>query len=138
MVGKTKGLAELTGKYIGKSFEEINCLEMAHNFYKEIGGDFPDKFKNYNLYNYIEYWELDRENAVETLNELWESLPGEDVSVDDIKQFDFLMMQDIQTENIYIAILIQNNMVMVSSLKEGVRMSFIGERHKVLKARRIL
>lgn len=138
MVGqKTEiSLAELTGKYVSKSFDECPCMTLVHDFYHDLGVDFPDSYGVYTLENYLYFWQKDPKRMIEALLDFLDTLGSSAEGA--YQRFDLLAVQELQNKNIYIAIYLENNLIITSHLTVGVRVLRLGRLQKVVKARRLI
>lgn len=138
-MGQTINLSELTGKYVGKQFNEFSCMKLMHDFCHDIGFDMPGDFDGLTLDNYMEFWERDKKEAIKKLFLFFMTL-GENVfDFSKIKRFDLLIMEETNGDkkNMYPALYMGGNICMTSNINSGVKMFHIGAIHKVVLARRI-
>ena len=63
-----KKFAEITGKYINKSFKEYSCMGFLYAFYTELGVFVPNSFEDLTLDNYASSYKKDpRETQIRML-----------------------------------------------------------------------
>jgi hypothetical protein len=134
MVGQQTSLAELTGRYVGKSFSECSCMELAYSWYTEIGVDVPFSFDGLTVDNYFPVWEKDRKAVINIMLELFSTLGEPVADFTRLQRHDLLAVQE--KNNIYAAIYLENSMAITSNIAYGVRVFFLGKRHRVIAARR--
>lgn len=136
MVGQKIKLADMTGKYVGKSFAECTCMRLAYGWYHDIGIDVPDSFGDLNIENYLAAWNADKKKTLASMVELFLTLgkPVEDLNA--LKKHDLLAVEE--EGNLYAAISLGGKMAITSHYIEGVRVFFLGERHRVVLARRMI
>lgn len=135
MVGKTKNLAELTSKYVGKSYTEYPCMVLIYSFYKDLDINIPNNFEDVNLDNYIDLWESDRENTFHKLLKFVNNI-GKEICITKLKKYDFLIISD-KNNNIYVGIYLYNNMFITSNVQVGVKISHLGKYNTIVKAIRL-
>jgi len=128
-------LSKITGKYVGQSFEKCNCMELVYNWFSDLEIKLPDKYKDLDLYSYMDNWEKDKKGTIKTMLELFRTL-GTEVNIKKIKKYDLLAVQE--KGNIYAAIAIGVNTIITSHINKGVKVSKLGKYHKVILARRLI
>lgn len=131
---KKINLAELTAKYVGKPFSEYSCWELTRQFYSDLGIDFPKEFEEYTIENYFEKLHQNEQKGFNAFLRFMDTI-GEPCI--DLKMYDMVAIQDIN-KNIYVGIYLHTNLVLVSNIHMGVRVSHLGEYNTVVKSRRLL
>ena len=130
-----KGFGQITRKYIGKSFEECNCLELLYNIYTDLGIKVPDKYKGFDLKTYFKYWESNPDQAIKDMIELFETI-GEEVNPKYLKRGDLIVVdfKKIRWPAIYLG----ENKIMSVSMQHGARVLIIGKTIFPVIARRLI
>lgn len=130
-----ESLTKMTGRYIGKSFEDCGCLQLVHSWYHNIGFDFPDKYKDLELNTYMLNWQEDRKGTIDKMMELFKTL-GTKIDVNKIQRHDLLAVKE--KGNIYAAVALATNTAITSHIVTGVKIFKLGKLHQVLIARRLI
>ena len=129
-----KGFGKITRKYLGKSFDECNCLQLLYNIYKKMGFEVSDKYKNYDLKTYVKYWEENPEQATKDMIELFKTY-GKKVDIRFLKRGDAIIVEYKCIK--FPAIYIGDNNIMSVSKELGVRVVSLGRIIQPVMARRL-
>lgn len=132
-----KGFGLVTRKYLGKPFNECNCLQLIFNIYKDMNIDiksFQDLYKGHNMYNYLSYWKEDPINATKDMMEVLKKT-GKDVNPKFLHIGDIVVIeyQNKRFPSIYLG----GNVVMVATIEKGIVTLTINGRIKPILARRL-
>lgn len=131
-----KALAEITGKYIGRPFSEIGCIDLMHAIYTDMGFDAPDSFGSLTLENYREAFRENSKLTQARMLQLLKSL-GRPVDIISVKIYDLVVI--MQKGNIiYPGMYIGRGMFITSTVKEGVMVAHIGKMNRLIMARRLI
>jgi len=130
-----KGFGHVTRKYLGKSFDECNCLGLLYSIYTDMGFDVPNSYKEYDLDTYMAYWEENPQNAIKDMMELFRTI-GEETDTNFLKRGDIVVAEykDSRFPSIYLG----NNNIMVATKEQGVMVLPLGKRFKPVQARRLI
>lgn len=120
-------LAEITGKYIGcdytvygKSVEEgFDCLSLMLKFMDEYKIEHSGSIKGWNLTNYYDLWSEDRDKAIEIWTEYLQKHTKE-IDMKDIKPGDFILLENIETGELFYNIFAGNNKAITVHPQSGV------------------
>jgi hypothetical protein len=127
-------IAEMTRKYVGQSFKNCSCMDLAFNWFQELGIDVPYSFADLNVKTYLIAWEKDKKGTIDVMLDLFSTL-GKEVE-GEIKKHDLLAVKE--KGNIYAAIALGNGKAITSHIYEGVRVVCLGDRHQPIIARRLI
>ena len=134
-MGTEISINKMTSKYVGKPFETCTCMNLAYNWYQDLGVSVPDSFGGLSLKNYFEAWKLDKKAVLNEMVKLFESL-GTPVDLNDIQRHDLLAVSE--AGNLYAAIALGNGMIITSHISVGVRVLKLGKIHQAVLARRLI
>lgn len=132
-----KNFGIVTRKYLGKPFNECNCLQLIYNIYKDMGIElksFQKSYKGHNMDNYLPYWEEDPINATKDMIEVLKKT-GKEADPRFLKRGDIVVIsyQDKQFPSIYTG----GNVVMAATIEKGIISLTINGRIKPVMARRL-
>lgn len=130
-----KGFGQITRKYIGKSFDECNCLALLYNIFTAAGIDVPDNYKGYTLGTYMPYWEKTPEKAIKDMIELFKTL-GKEVDIRFLKRGDAVVVKYKRVK--FPAIYIGGSNIMAVTKEQGVIVTSLGSRFQLVMARRLI
>lgn len=134
-----RSISKITKELNGKSFSEVNCLQLVKLFMDEAGVDFPTDYsyirEGINLDNYLEYFDRDKKGAIEDMITLFKTL-GKPVELNRLKKFDILVLSQEGAK--YPAVYIGRNLAMASFIETGVAVFNLGLLCKPILARRLI
>jgi hypothetical protein len=130
-----KGFGQITRKYLGKSFDECNCLQLLYNIYKKMGVEVLDSYNGHDLKTYVKYWEENPEQATKDMISLFQNY-GKEVDTRFLKRGDAVIVEykDIKFPAVYVG----DNNIMSVSKEVGVRMVALGRLIQPIMARRLV
>ncbi len=131
-------LAQITGKYIGRSFSECNCLGLIHDMYENFGIEFPTDYGHLhagtNIGNYMDLFEADPKEAIRLMLELFKTL-GQPIKTNRYKIGDLLAVR--QPDGVvYPAVYVGFDQAISSFLETGVAVFRLDPANRVILARR--
>lgn len=120
-------LAEITGKYIGcdytpygKTVEEgFDCLSLMFKFMDEYKIEHSGSIKGWNLTNYYDLWNEDRDKAIEIWTEYLQKYSKE-IDIKDIKPGDFILLKNNKTNELFYSIFAGNDKIIAVHPQGGV------------------
>lgn len=130
-----KLLGKITRKYIGKSFNECNCVQLVYWILEDAGIHLHSSYKGYNLTNYMKYWFLNKSMMTKILLE-WVETMGRYVDPRYLKAGDILVVKC--KSDYFIGIYTGGGKILCSTIEKGVINTTMNRYTKIIKARRIL
>jgi len=130
-----KSLSQMTAKYVGRPFSSCSCMELAYNWYQDLGIEVPDQYKDLALNNFFAKWEQDKKGTINKMLELFKTL-GRPADISNLCRHDLLAVNE--KNNIYAAIALSASTAITSNISQGVRVFMLGELHRVVLARRLI
>ena len=133
---RAPSLAEITGRYLGRPFAEISCLELVCRVYRDdLGVDFPEAFAGVTRVDFLERWRRHRRGMESLLLRFVRSL-GEPVDVRRPRRWDLLALMG-QTRSVFPAVCVGRGHAITSTLREGVVIVPVTALNRPLMARRL-
>lgn len=132
-----KNLGKITRKYLGQPFEDCTCLQLIYNIYKDADitlTTFENMYKGHNMDNYMNFWENKPEEAIRDMIEVLE-MTGQKADPKFLKPWDIVVIEYKGSK--FPAIYTGYNIVMAATKEKGVMMIPIGQKFKIILARRI-
>ncbi len=130
-------LAVITGKYVGMSFEEIGCLDLAYAVVNELGFFMPDKVDgiSWTVGNYKDLVEKDIEKSWKVMEDAFLKI-GEKAPVKYLSIGDLLIVKG-EEDSLYPAVYVGKRCAIASFIETGVQLFELDEANKVHLARRL-
>lgn len=128
-------LSELTGRYVGKSWQDYSCIKLMHDFYDDLGVDVPDQYAGIGLSDAIKKWRDHPRYAISRMISLFRHL-GSASNTKDPDRYDLLVIRRMQ--EVFPGIYLGSSKFMTSTLQEGVVIGIIGNLNRPILARRLL
>ena len=138
-----KNFSGITAKYISKPYKECPCMVLVSNIYHDLGFDFPSKFEDLTLDNYLDKYKSDPEKTQRKLLRLARSL-GQPSSWRYPKIGDFVVVaqnpkrKHVTYPGFFAGIYSHRGQVMSSFVAEGVRLFRIDKYNRIIIARSLI
>ncbi len=137
-----KMFSEIVGKYIGKSFKAgahgdggYGCVDLIHALCVDLEKKVPNRFRDWDLKNYVELYQTDRLKAEAVLLDLSKTL-GEEVSVHELVAGDILICRQ-ERGNLFPALYVGNGNAISAFTRAGVNVFKLDAKNKPICARRL-
>jgi hypothetical protein len=140
-MGKKVSLSAITGRYVGKPYHKCSCLQLWDELSRELGADFPAEYEGIDLSNFMAFWEADPDTAIGKLFEFMDTIGTAVEDFSRVQTYDFLAVEQAcldGSRNVCVAVYLSAGKILISTEAVGVRVTFLGSRNRVIKARRLL
>lgn len=130
-----KGFGQITRKYLGRPFDECNCLQLLYHILIDMGVAVPNEYKGHTLETYLKHWKENPTEATRDLIGLFGTL-GRKVDINFLESGDIIIVKykDSKFPSIYLG----GNIVMAATQEDGVITIPIGKSFRVVMARRLI
>jgi hypothetical protein len=130
-------LSTITQKYVGKTFEELNCAQFVNDFYTDAGVSLPTSFEGLTLKNYMREFIRNKRKVHGILTKLIKSM-GVESSVEFPKIGDLLLIYQPRVKVMFPAVYVGKSSAITSFTETGVTVFKLSELNKAIVARRVL
>jgi hypothetical protein len=130
-------MAAVTGRYLGKSFAELPCLELVCRIYRDdLGVEFPEAFEGVTRDDFLERWRQERKGLESLMLRFFRTL-GQPADPRRPKRWDLLACMG-RGGAIFPAVYVGRRHCITSTLREGVVIGPISAACDPIMARRLI
>lgn len=111
---------ELTKKYLGKSWEQCNCMELVRRVYIDLGVQLPEDHKGIRTANIPELIKTQPRFAQAMLVSACNMI-GKRINKKEIQRYDLVLLWQNFSRILYPGIYLGNGKIMTSAIQQGVQ-----------------
>jgi hypothetical protein len=130
-------MAAVTGRYLGKSFAELPCLELVCRIYRDdLGVEFPEAFEGVTRDDFLERWRQERRGLESLMLRFFQTV-GKPADSRRPRRWDLLACMG-RTRAVFPAVCTGRGQAIASTIKEGVVIIPLTKINRPIMARRLI